>query len=146
MSKRTPSVTVSPQEIPEVRELLEAEERIQELLATNPEFYKQLCDLVSERNQKLEAAEKVVRAQGVSCGPFTKKSETIFINAEKLFDELGEEGYKAVGGYTETVVEYKVDRTRFLTYLASNQIPEDVAAVCTEKRPSYSSPDAFHLP
>lgn len=143
---RKPSVTVSPEEVPEVQDLLDTEKEIAELVATNPDFYRKLCELVEERNTRLQAAEKVVRASGVTCGPFLKHSETLDIDVEKLFDELGEEGFKEVGGYTEKVTVYKVDRTRFTSHLEAGHVPDEVKESCTAIKRSYKKPDPYKLP
>lgn len=145
-SARSPRITKQPDEIPAVAELLKAEAELQEFIDNNKALYEQLRELIEMRNTKLEAAEKIVRAEGVTCGPFIKKSETTDINVEKLFDELGEDAFKTVGGYTETVTEYKIDRERFLSYLASGQIPDEVAEVCTKTKRSYTTPDPFKIP
>ena len=143
---RKPSITVSPEEIPEVQNLLAAEKEIAELISENPEFYRRLQELVEERNTLLQAAEKVVRSKGVTCGPFMKHSETLDINVEKLFDELGPDTFKEVGGYTETVTAYKIDRTRFTSHLDAGHIPEEIKESCTAPKLSYKKPDAYKLP
>jgi hypothetical protein len=143
---RTPATTVQVTDVPEVQAFLTAEEELREHIKSNQAFYDQLCALAEKRNTVLQEADKIVRAKNVSCGPFQKKSETTYINVELLFDELGLDGFKAVGGYTEEVTTYKVDRDRFLAYLAAGHVPKEVAAVATENRPSYVKIDPYNLP
>jgi len=143
---RTPKTVVDIKEIPEVEQLLETEKKIQELIDSNPDFYKKLAELVEERNTYLQAAEKVVRASGVSCGPFNKLSETVDIDVEKLFDELGPDGFAEVGGYTEKVTTYKLDRTRFISHLEAGHVPQEVKETCVGVKRSYKKPETYKLP
>ena len=143
---RTPKVTLPVEDVPEVGQLVDIDEKIKELIDSNPEFYQKLRELVEERNTYLQMAEKVVRAQGISCGPFNKISETLDIDAEKLFDELGPDGFSQVGGYTEQVTEYKIDRTRFTALLHAGHVPDEVKESCTKTKSSYKKPDTYVLP
>ena len=142
----TETPVVAPNEVSEVQQLLEVEQEIMTLIQSNPGFYQQLQSLVQHRNELLVRADKTVREMKVTCGPFVKISESTKIDAEKLFEELGEEAFKDFGGYTETVVDYKVDRTRVLSHLASGQIPEEVAELCITTTPSYKAPKTYLLP
>lgn len=139
-------VVIPVEEVPEVLELLQTERELQALINSNPEFYKKLTALAATRNQLLSAAESKVKDLGVSCGPFNKLSETQKIDAEKLFEELGDEAFKDFGGYTETVVSYKVDRTRFLSYLQSGAIPKEVSDACVKNEQRYKKPDPYNMP
>ena len=143
---RAASNTVDPVEVPEVAKLLEIETELQQLIASNPTFYGQLCKLAEERNTCLQNADKVVRASGISCGPFVKLTETTDVNVQQLEEELGMEGFRAVGGYTEEVTTYKIDRERFLAYLAAGHIPKAVAAATTSMKRSYKKIDPYKLP
>lgn len=146
-SKEKSAVTViEPQEVAEVQQLLEVERSLQALIQSNPEFYEKLNTLVQHRNELLGSAEGRVRGLGVTCGPFVKLSEATKIDAEKLFEELGEVAFKDVGGYTETIVDYKADRTRVLSYLSSGAIPKEVAEICIKTEQRYKSPKLYLLP
>lgn len=145
-SKRTPATTLPAEEIPEVQELIEVEKAIEEHLSNNKEWYAQLQELVELRNTKLEQADKVVRPLGVSCGPFRWRSATENINAEKLYEELGLANFKNVGGYTETVTIFKVDRTRFQSHADRGDIPKEVKDAVLTKTNSYSKIDPYRLP
>jgi hypothetical protein len=135
-----------PAEVQEVLALLNVEREIRTLIESNPEFYSKLAALSTERNELLTSAEKRVKSLGVTCGPFVKLSEATKINPEKLFEELGEAVFKDVGGYTETVVDYKVDRTRLLAFQKSGTIPKEVADACIKVEQRYKHPDPYLLP
>lgn len=143
---RAPKVMLAVEEVPEVGAFLEIDQKIRDLINENPGFYQRLRELVEERNTYLQAAEKIVRANLASCGPFNKISEKLDIDAEKLFDELGDEGFAQVGGYTEQITTYKIDRTRFTSLLHAGHIPEEVKESCTKVTPSYKKPETYVLP
>lgn len=133
-------------EVPEVEALLAVERELSELISANPEFYENLKSIVERRNGLATLADKRVRELGVSCGPFIQVSVTEKIDIERLYDELGDEQFKAVGGYTEAVTEYHIDKTRFLSYVASKNVPEEVVKVCVKESPSYKAVPKYVLP
>lgn len=143
---KTQVQVIDTHEIEEVQQLLGVERELQTLIQSNPDFYAKLQTLAVHRNTLLERAESRVRGMGVTCGPFVKLSESTKINAEKLFEELGEVSFKEVGGYTETVTDYKVDRTRVLSYLDSGVIPKEVSDVCIKLEQRYKAPGLYSLP
>jgi small nuclear ribonucleoprotein (snRNP)-like protein len=143
---KTQITVIEPSEVEEVQQLLGVERELQALIQSNPEFYGKLMTLSQHRNELLSNAEKRIRGMGVTCGPFVKLSESTKIDAEKLFEEMGETNFKEVGGYTETVVDYKVDRTRVLSYLESGVIPKEVADVCITTEQRYKKPNPYLLP
>ena len=148
MSKRSPKERrpdASVDSIPEVVEYMGAEEALVHHLRKDPKFYAELCRLIEERNAKLENAEKAVKSAGVSCGPFALLSTAKEIDAEALFNELGSVNFQGVGGYTEQVTAYKVDRERFLAYVAANQIPEEVVNATVKTKTRYKKPSVCYL-
>jgi hypothetical protein len=140
------AVSVDPSGVEEVMMLLSVERELRELIASNPEFYEKFSKLAIQRNELLISAEQRVRNMGVTCGPFVKLSESTKINAEKLFEELGEEQFLNLGGYTEKVIDYKVDRTRVLAYHESGMIPAEVSKACIRLELRYKKPDPYLLP
>lgn len=143
---RQPKTTVDESEVPEVEALICAEEDLKEHIAKDPKFYKRLLELVEKRNTLLQQAEKVVRGMGVACGPFHIHTQTTDINPEQLYDELGPDNFSSLGGYTETVTTYKIDRTRFLSHLEAGHVPKEVAESCVKLKTSYKKPDVYVLP
>lgn len=143
---REPVTTIPVDQCKEVQDLEDSEQAIRTLINGNQGFYEQLCRLTAERNQRLEAASKVIRPTGQNCGPFIKLSETEKINAEKLFEEVGASDFQALGGYTETVVQYKVDRVRFLAHASKGDLPQDVVEAVLTISPSYKKIEPYVLP
>lgn len=144
--KKSEQRTLDPQQVPEVVSFMTAEQELQAFIATNPAFYKRLSDLVEERNVKLEAAEKVVRAHRASCGPFHFLNTKRVVDPEVLFNELGEDNFKLVGGYTEQRTHYAVDKDRFFAYVDTNQIPKPVIDVSVKEQPSFRVIPVYKLP
>lgn len=132
--------------IPEVDAFVKADSALNDFIRKHRDIYEQLEALVQQHNTLLESADKAVRAADVTCGPFIRMSESQKINAEKLYEELGDEAFKQVGGYTETIVDYKVDRERVLAEAVKGTIPEEVAEVCIRKEVRYKKPAAYVLP
>jgi len=144
-TKRSP-VSVPVDQVIEVMEFVEAQDELEQFIANNQDLYDELCRLAQERNTRLEAADKVVRAAGVSVGPFNKISESKKINAEKLYEEIGAEDFVKVGGYTETVTAYKVDRERFLSLVRASQVPQEIVEVVVKDTASYANIPRYVLP
>ena len=146
MSKTSEIEVVDVGEVEEVAAFLHAEEELHQHIQSNPEYYAKLQQLVTTRNEILEDAEKRVRELNVTCGPIVKISETKKIDIEKLFEELGDADFKAVGGYTETIVDYKLDRPRFLSYAKSGTVPAEILESCVKDTASYTVPKPYKLP
>lgn len=134
------------EDFPEVVSFVEAQTSLEAFIEEHKDVYDEICRLASERNTLLEAADKVVRAAKVSVGPFNKLSESKKINPEKLYEELGETDFIKVGGYTETVRTYKVDKERFMALVAADQIPKDVVDVVVNESASYTVIPKYVLP
>lgn len=145
-SKKSSTQTVDPTQIPEVMSFMSAEKELQEFIQSNPAFYRRLSELVEERNTKLEAADKTVRAHRVSCGPFTFLNTKRVVDPEMLFNELGEDSFRTVGGYTEQRTHYAVDKDRFFAYVDTNQIPKPVVDVAVKEQPAFKVIPVYKLP
>lgn len=145
-AKKKKKVVLAVEEVPEVAEYLQAQQDVEEYIAANQEWFDELRRLVELRNEKLEQAEKAVRPLGASCGPFQLHSETVRINAEKLYEWLGKDDFGSAGGYTETVVTYKVDRTRFLAHVARGDLPQEIVESVVSTSVSYKKPAPYTLP
>jgi hypothetical protein len=127
-------------------ELFEATcQKLADLKAINPYFFKLLSDLTTEYNTRLEAAATAVLEQGVSCGPFSLLSEAVSYDGEKLHEMLGEKKFNEVG---EVVVKptYAVDKKRLEQAVLNGTVaPADVKAV-KKVVLRYSKPKPIVLP
>lgn len=143
-SKTTPAVEngarLPAEAIPEVSAFLDIQEQLMAIRVDNPEVFRQFDDLVEQYNAALEAADKVVRLKGVSCGPFDNYTTKIDNDAEKMFEELGEERFLQCGGSITKQTVYSVDKNRVEAAIASGKIPQEcLAEFQTTKR-------AYHVP
>lgn len=139
------SKVVPESEIPEVAAFMESMERIGRLKQAYPEVFEQLDMLKEDFNTKLQAAEKAVRARGVSCGPFTVMSTATTYDAEKLIEELGREDFLKYGGVEKTITKYEVDRARFEACAAQGSVAKDVFDEVKKVTTRYKKPDEINI-
>lgn len=136
----------APEEVPEVKALLEVEQELAEHIASQEAFYRKLVDLTTRRNALLPLADARVRELGVTCGPFVQIRSSQEVDVEKLYEELGDEAFKKCGGYTEQVTSYKLDKPRFLAFLKAEVIPKEVVEVCVSNKTQYKKVPPYELP
>lgn len=142
--ENAPKVTVS--EVQEVKDLLEIKAQIDQLKTDNPEIFSKLEELVDRYNTLLEAAEKVVRARNVSCGPFDNFSTVVVYNAEAMIDELGHEDFYKYGGTYEVKSVYGVEKEVLEANIAANKIPEESLEQFRTVQRKYHKPKKFVIP
>lgn len=118
---------------------------INALRAEHPEVFSCLDDLLDRYNTAVSEAEKVVRAEGVTCGPFENFSVSVKYDAAKMYEELGEEMFLEVGGSMPTKVVYELDRGRVEAAIASGKIPEETLEHFRSVSRSYHKPDKMQL-
>lgn len=128
-------------EIEEVQEFVDLEQEIAHLKAENPEIFMQLADLVDRRNTALERAEKIVRAKGITCGPFENYTAVAKYDAQKMYDELGHDMFLKVGGKIGQVTQYSVDKAQLELSLAQNKIPGECVEQFRSVQKNYHVPD-----
>jgi hypothetical protein len=144
---KTVTNQVPTEQIPEALRFETVKSQLEAFKAANPAFFDYLVPLVEEYNNSLEAAEKAVRAQGVSCSDFILKNFTTKFNAEALYEWAGSpEKFLELGGTLSTVQVRGCDKSRVTTSVNSGRIPGDVAAEVMKKTPTYSKPDKVTLP
>jgi hypothetical protein len=142
-----PSITtVATNAVPEVEEFLKAFEALEQFKLANAIFMEALGQLSAQYNAALENAEKAVRSQGVSCGPFELYNYTTRYDTQRLYEELGREDFLKVGGKLETKTEYVVDKATLEMNIARNVIPAEVVEVVVKNSPTYHKPDKVVLP
>ena len=132
--------------IPEVEDFLNAKKALEDFEEQHEEEFNRYRELAAEHNRTLEQADKAVRAQGISSGPFIRSHVNTKIDADKLYELVGRDEFLRLGGKLETVVQYSVDKTKFLSLASSNQVPKDLAAAVTIETPNYKAPKPVKLP
>lgn len=133
-------------EIQEVREFISAQAALIEFKERNAPVFEQFEHLAESYNQRLEAAEKVCRTQGVSCGPFEMYQAQTKIDGHALHDSVGRENFVSIGGEINTKVEYKVDKARFEAAVAKGVIPQNVIDRVVSVSPRYHVPNKVEMP
>lgn len=135
MAKQVPE-----NDIPEVMAFLEAKDSLQQLREDHPQVFEALDSLVMDYNTLLEAADKVVKAKGVSCGPFHLISSSNSYDPEKLYDSLGHERFLEVGGKMTTVTQYEVDKAKLEAFIAAGTLDKATLEEVRTITPRYKKP------
>jgi hypothetical protein len=152
MSKSKTSNTATPsavakgkrlpiKDIPEVQEYTDLRNELDSFNAEHPEVFTTYADLADRVNTAMEAAEKAVRSQGVSCGPFENFSVTVVYDPVKMFEELGEDLFLQCGGSKSTVTELRADPKLIEVAIANKKIPDECIDHFRSIRRSYHKPD-----
>lgn len=140
MSKTVPEST-----IPEVARFIEAQERINRLKEAYPEIFEQFESLKDEYNSALEAADKAVRARGVSCGPFTMMNTATKYDPTKLYEEVGRDKFLEFGGVEKTITVFELDKARFDSCIAAGAVPSSIVGDVKSVTPRYKKPEKIIL-
>lgn len=139
------SVPVS--SIPEVGAFTKIQRELETFKKNNPEFFEELNSIVERYNAALDLADKAVRAKQVSCGDFQLMSRpTVYYDAEKLCEELGEEAFIALGGTVKQVPEYAVEKHVLESNIVRGIIPDDIVKRTRTVRCRYDKPEKLNLP
>ncbi|WP_394831733.1 hypothetical protein LVJ94_34990 [Pendulispora rubella] len=142
--EKTKPIVLDPLRVPEVMAFLEAEERLAALKREYRPVFDEFRVLVEQRNAALIAADKVLRPNHASCGPFKCRHIATKYDAVALYLELGEEQFKRLGGSIRQTVEYELDRDRFEALI--DQVPPDVLERVQKSSPAYDNPKPAVLP
>lgn len=137
---------VSEAEFPEVLSFVQAKEDLEEFRAQHAEVFETFDALVERYNTALEAAEKVVRAAEVNCGPFDLYQYTTKYNGEKLFHAVGRDKFLELGGTIGTKAVYDIDKARFEAAVAAKKISKEVVDQVRKETPNYHTPNKAVTP
>ncbi len=137
---------VSLDAIPEVLQFLDANERLEEFKARNPELLGTLNILIEDYNTALENADKAVRAKGVNCGPWEQLTPTVKYDGEKLYSAVGREDFVRLGGVVRQVNEYVIDKGTIEAAIAANRLPQQIVELVRTVGRKYKSIPKGQLP
>lgn len=126
--------------VPEVRAFVEAQEMLEAFVENNQGVFQAYFQLLDTVKQKQEAADKTVRAKGVSCGPWELYQYQTKVNAEAMFNALGMEAFLRLGGSTTTKTIYEADKAKVEAAIARGDISPDLGETFIERSPRYHSP------
>lgn len=141
-----PQKVLDPRTVPSVQRFLTARDQLDAFKAAHPTLLEELRELMSEYNAAAEAADKELRAQRASCGPFELLNVQVSFDAERLFTELGEEEFRNIGGKVSQVDVYEVDKTTVSALIQMGKIPPEIVAVVRKETPSYRKIQPCFLP
>ncbi len=130
--------TVNEFDIPEVGEYLEELAILEEFKQSHATIFETYSMLTEKVNQLLDTAGKIVRAQGVNCGPWHVLSSATKYDKERLRELIGSAKFDAIGGTSKTV--YEIDNDKIASAIKSGAIAADVADEITDESLRYSAP------
>lgn len=127
-------------EIPEVAAFEESKQMLEAFKTRYIQIFESYEHLVADANQKLEAADKVVRAKEISCGDWDLYQYQTKVDAEALFNALGMDKFLQVGGKTTTKTVYDADKARIEASAARGDISKNIATDVLKQSPRYHAP------
>ena len=137
---------VAPSKIPEVRAFLRTLESVRDLEALFPKAFEKLRELIPVHNASLKAADAVVRARGVGCGPFFLYSHVPKYNHAVLYAAVGRQPFASCGGTIEAPEVLGIDRVRFDALVSQGKIDAELADTVITWEPRYHKPGELALP
>jgi len=132
-------------EVPAVSTFVEALGQLEAFKSQHEAVFNQYEQLVTEYNQKLEAADKLVRQLGISCGPFDLYQFGTSYDPKALYDAVGHDRFLQVGGSVHTEKVYKIDKVKVEVAIQQNQIPAEAIDAFKTVAPRYHKPDKVSL-
>lgn len=131
---------VDPSTIPEVIELINAREELDNFEAQYPDIFDLHHQLAEEYNIKLDAADKAVRSRGVTCDNIVKYQVQEKANAEVLYEWAGKEEFVRKGGKVRNKRVLELDKAQVKSHIASGEIPPEIAEQIFTPAPRYHTP------
>jgi hypothetical protein len=81
-----------------------------------------------------------------SCPALVISEGVATVDVEGLYDSLGEEWFRSVGGIVETRPALSIDKKRVMAYAESGTIPKEVVDKYIKVTPRLSKPNKVSLP
>lgn len=135
-----------PEEIPEVLEYIKAEIELRRFITSHQKVFDDFSQIVGAVNSARSQADKAVRAEDVSCGPWDRYQVQVSYDARALYEAMGREGFLEVGGKLNTTTTYDVDKAKVKAAIARGDISKSVAEVVRKETPKYHAPTDIELP
>lgn len=132
-----PLVTKTPEEIPEVQTYLEELKMFEEFKKLHSHLFETYDYLLDTMNQRLVEADKAVRAQQVSCGPWHLQRIQIKYDPEKLRELVGEKRFFDLGGTKQTKITYEIGKSMIETAIARKELEDDLIEEIKCQTPYY---------
>jgi len=139
---QVPIQTKQPEEIPEVAEFQQSKEMLQAFRDANPEFFQHYDALVDDYNQKREAAEKAVRAEGVKCGDFDAYQSFKKYDWKKLLTSVGRDRFLEIGGWVKNKKEAGGDSKALEIAITKGLVSQELVDDCATVETRWHVPPA----
>lgn len=123
-----------------VKEFETTEKSIALFKQDNGQLMEEYGALLEEREQKRQAADKLVRALDVSYGPWDRYQERTSYNVDALVQLIGKKKFMEIGGTESTAIEYSIDGQKIELAIASKVIPAEIVPDVKTVSPSYHAP------
>ena len=128
-----------------------ARAELEHFMKEHEEVFEHFSALTEVYNTSLEQADKTMRAKsleydaGVSCGPFRFKNFRESVDADKLFEAVGDDRFRALGGRIVTVQKYTVDKDVFAARVAGKAVEQSVVDLVVAVTPVYTGPKKINI-
>ncbi len=132
--------------VPEVKCLIEETALMDEFKERNAEFMEEFRERVRSYNAALDAADKVLRAQEASSGPFDMFHCDVKYDADRLFSEVGEKEFKELGGTVHPATVYRIDKVAFEALVQVGRVSPELKKLVEKRTPKYHKPKPFEIP
>lgn len=137
---QVPITSKQPHEIQAVADFEAAKADLEAFRAANPQFFEHYDALVESYNQRREAADKAVRAEGVKCGDFDLYQQYTKYDWEKVYASVGRERFLEAGGKITNKKVLGGNNKSFELAVTRGLIPQEVLEACTTVETRYHTP------
>lgn len=132
--------------IPEVAALEQTKTRMRKFMDDNAQFFQWWSELVEEYNDRLQAADKAVRARGVTCGDIVVGSYQTKYDWDYMYERYGRDEFLERGGKLETIQTKSGDKKRVDLQIDAGKIAKEDAEHIRKKTPKFSTPKPLGMP
>lgn len=144
--KRKTTVRIEVGDLENGRRYLNAKDELESFRELNKELLAQYEEVAERFNSAVQAVDTELRAKcaelgmGVSFEDFQFKYFQTTVDAERCFELVGGDQFKAWGGTTHEVTEHKMNKDKFLMLVDQEEVPADIQQSVLKYTPNYSKP------
>jgi hypothetical protein len=143
---RTTIKQVAVEEVPEVAAYEGAKAMYESFKAAHLPVVEKLQEFLEYVNQTKEAAEKAVRAAGISCGDFDLYQQVDKVDGDTVLNAVGRDVFIGMGGTIKVKSEAKIGVKQLKTALAQKTITQDLYDEVIKVENRYHMPPTGALP
>lgn len=143
--KPTPE-SVSAAQVAEVKAFLKVERALAQLKKNFPTAFEKLLRLQPQYNAALEAAQAVLKAKKVGCGPFDLYEFAARRNMAAFVDAVGKSEFVRLGGEIKPSETFVFDAKRFDALVVAEKISPEVEARVVAYDAKFHAPKPISIP